>query len=79
MTLAQIRNEFHRVIDEINDPEKLERYLNIISAAEADNSISLLSDEEFKEVMESFEQSENPANLVSWEEFKKDLDKWRLK
>ena len=82
MTITEIRSQFHTLIDEVDNPQLLERFMEILreSAAPKKGKIwDTLSEEGKRGVMEAYEQSKDKANLVSNEEVMKKYSKWLKK
>ena len=76
------KEDFHRLIDKIEDEEVLKGYFKLIQrlnshqSGELWNNLSLLEKEE---LLLSYEESFNPANLISHDQVKKQHDKWLRK
>ena len=76
------KDEFHKLIDNIEDEEVLKSYyelINRLSLHETGNLWNDLTVEEKKESMVSYEESFDQLNLISHEQEKKQHDKWLKK
>lgn len=81
MKLAELKSEFHSLIDQINDPELLSQFYDIISqSVNADNSDwQSLSVKQQQELLEAYESSENEDNLVPLSVIVAKYKQWPLK
>jgi len=76
------KEEFHSLIDKIEDEELLKSYLQLIQRLNKHQTGKLwdsLSSDEREELLLSYDESFNPSNLVSHEEVKKQHVKWLKK
>ena len=66
MKLAELKSEFHSLIDQINDPELLSQFYDIISQhVNVDNSDwQSLSPKQQQELLDAYESSEDEDNLI---------------
>ncbi|HWD87670.1 MAG TPA: hypothetical protein VG367_06050 [Mucilaginibacter sp.] len=66
MKLAELRSDFHLLIDKIEDPEILEQFYDALSnSVKPNNSLwATLTLEQQKGVLEAYEESEDEDNLV---------------
>lgn len=74
MTVLEVKNNFHSLIDSINDNELLSQFYEIMSI-KRDSKVGevwkLLSPKERKELLLSQSESNIEANLISNEDVKK--------
>jgi hypothetical protein len=76
------RDEFHNLIDKIEDEMTLKGYLTLIQKLIKSQSGELwngLSAEAKAELLLSYEESFDPSNLVSHEQVRKQHEKWLKK
>lgn len=79
MGAAELKNEFHNLIDSITDTALLEKFYSIMQSASetaAGDLWSALPEDERLEIIRADEESTNPDNLISHEEMKKRHSKW---
>ena len=78
MKLAELKSEFHNLIDQINDPEIIEQFYGAMSQSfNSDGSLwRSLSPEQQQGVIEAYEESKDDNNLISLEEIKAKYDNW---
>lgn len=81
MTITEIRSQFHTLIDEVDNPQLLERFMEILreSATTKTKLWDTLTDEQREGVLAAYEESKDEANLVSNEEVMKKYSKWLKK
>jgi len=67
MKIAELKTEFHHLIDQIEDPGILEQFYNALSnSIKSDTSLwASLIPEQQKDVLIAYEESEDETNLVS--------------
>lgn len=73
------KEDFHKLIDKIEDEEVLKGYFNLIQRLNSNQTGELwntLSAEEKEELLLSYEESSDPNNLVSHDDVKKQHTKW---
>ena len=72
MKLAELKSEFHNLIDQIENPEILEQFYGALSnSIKPGNSLwDSLSPEQQHDVLVAYEESEDEANLVPLSEIK---------
>lgn len=73
------REDFHRLIDQIEDETVLKAYFKLIESLRLNQKGKLwseLSIEEREELILSYEESFNQENLLSHDEVKKQHSKW---
>ena len=76
------KDEFHSLIDKIEDEELLKSYLQLIQRLNSHQTGLLwdsLSFSQKEELMLSYEESFDPKNLVSHEEVKNKHSRWLKK
>ncbi|MCX6257783.1 MAG: hypothetical protein NTW49_07815 [Bacteroidia bacterium] len=79
MTTMELKNNFHRLIDNINNDNVLTKFYDILSRAKDSNEGSLwsgLSIEEQNELILIEKESQNPQNLISNSDMIKKHKKW---
>ena len=66
MKLAELKSDFHNLIDQIEDPEILEQFYGALSnSIKPGNSLwSSLTPEQQQGVITAYEESEDDSNLV---------------
>ena len=82
MQLTKVRNHFHTLIDEVENPDLLLSFLELFKARLRDPESTLwntLSKTEQLEVLDAFDESETESNLVSNQTMKKKYSKWLKK
>lgn len=73
------REDFHKLIDRIEDESVLRSYLNLIETLNHNQAGILwkqLAPQEQEELLLSYEESFNKENLLGHEQVKKQHDKW---
>jgi hypothetical protein len=73
------KEEFHKLIDKIEDEEVLKGYFELILRLNNNQTGELwngLNVEEKKELLLSYEESFDPNNLISHDQVKKQHTKW---
>jgi hypothetical protein len=79
MTLTQLKSNLHNLIDEIENEDILEIYYNEIRKLVSSSKHRIwdtLTEEEKKEVLISFEESEDDKNLIDNEQVMSKYKKW---
>ncbi|EHQ30159.1 hypothetical protein [Mucilaginibacter paludis] len=74
-----IKNDFHQLIDGINDEQLLEAYYKLIQRLVANQSGELwsrLNDAEQQDLLLAYDESFDTAHLLSHELVKKQHEKW---
>jgi len=82
MTISEIRNHFHTLIDTINDEKTLLQFYEALSFLQNKGKSKLwesLTEEQQQQVLASYEESKNPENEISHSEMKKEHEKWLSK
>jgi len=75
----KIKDDFHHLIDEINDEKLLKEYYALIQRLVGNQSGNLwnkLNIEQQKNLLLAYDESFDPANLVDHEEVKREHEKW---
>lgn len=78
----KIKDDFHHLIDEINDEQLLQAYYKLIQTLKGNQPgklLNKLSDLEKEELILAYDESFDEANLVSHELVKKQHEKWLKK
>jgi hypothetical protein len=79
MSTAELRKNFHHLIDNIDNEQLLLGFYDLMkkmSGSKDGELWSKLSFEEQEELLQTFEESEHPYNLIDHEEMKKKHGKW---
>jgi hypothetical protein len=74
-----IKEDFHHLIDTIDDEQLLKDYYQLIQRLNADqvgNLWSNLSETEKQELLSSYDESFDENNLISHEQVKQQHEKW---
>ena len=82
MSITEVRNKFHALIDEVENPLLLEKFLEIMKQSSKNKNSKLwnsLSASEKDEVLKAYEESKNDANLIANEDVMSKYSKWRKK
>jgi hypothetical protein len=73
MSIVEIKNNFHNLIDNINDAELLKNFYEVLVLS-ADNSLlKELSEQGKKEILLAYEESEDENNLIDNEVVKENF------
>ena len=79
MNTIELKNNFHSLIDRINNENLLLDFYNLLkirSATTEGQLITRLSKQEYEELLLAVEESDNNENLISQEEMKNKHKKW---
>jgi len=79
MTTLELKNNFHHLIDSIENENLLRKFYELMlrKRASKDGMLwSKLSEDEINELLQANEESENPDNLIPHDEMKKKYSKW---
>ena len=79
MTTIELKNNFHHLIDSIENEKVLQEFYELMlrKRTSQDGRLwAMLSTDEIAELLLANEESENPENLISNEEMKKKYSKW---
>jgi len=79
MTTLELKNNFHHLIDSIDNESLLQHFYELMlrKRASKDGRLwSKLSKDEIDELLMANEESENTENLIPHEEMKKKYSKW---
>ncbi|MPM27950.1 hypothetical protein SDC9_74467 [bioreactor metagenome] len=79
MNTIELKNNFHRLIDTIENEAMLTKFYAIMSRAKESTDGNLwekLSAKEQSELLLSFEESEDEINLIPYSEIRKKYEKW---
>ena len=79
MTTIELKNNFHHLIDSIENENLLQEFYELMlrKRASKDGRLwAMLSKDEIEELLLADEESENSENLISHEEMKKKYSKW---
>jgi hypothetical protein len=82
MSITEVRSKFHRLIDEVENPVLLERFLEILEQSSQNKDSKLwntLASSEKSEVLKSYEESKDESMLIAHEEVMSKYSKWRKK
>jgi len=79
MTISQLKSNLHQLIDELESTELLEEYYNEIKRIVNSSKHRIwdtLTEEQKKEVLLSFDESNDENNLIDNEEIMNKYKKW---
>ena len=79
MTAIELKNNFHHLIDSIENENLLQEFYELMlrKKASKDGRLwAMLSKDEIEELLLAIEESENSDNLIPHEEMKKKYSKW---
>ncbi|MCX6243488.1 MAG: hypothetical protein NTU98_02190 [Bacteroidetes bacterium] len=79
MTTLELKNNFHHLIDSIDNDNLLKEFYELMlrkRASKAGRIWTMLSKDEIEELLKADEECENPDNLIPHEEMKKKYSKW---
>jgi predicted transcriptional regulator len=79
MNTAELKQNFHQLIENINNDDILLGFYKLMKQSSTEKSGQLwsqLTPDEQNELLQSFAESENEENLISHEEMKRKHKKW---
>lgn len=78
MELAELKSQFHQLIDQINDRSMMEQFFDAMSQSlRSDGAVwSSLSQDQKEGVIKAYEESKNAGDLISLNELKAKYAKW---
>ena len=82
MSITEVRNRFHALIDEVENPLLLEKFLEIMKQTSKDKGSKMwsnLSTSDREDVLKAYEESKDENNLVANEDVMHKYEKWRRK
>lgn len=82
MSITEVRNKFHTLIDTVENPELLQRFLDLMKQTTQKGNKSLLdslTEADRDDVLKSYEESLDEANLVANEDVIHKYKKWLKK
>ena len=79
MSINELKNNFHSLIDEVNDLELLQNYFEGLSISLKNRSQNELSEEGKQEILQAYEESEIESNLIDNDVVKEKINKWLQK
>ncbi len=82
MNTLELKNNFHHLIDSIDNKQLLESFYHLIKAKSQAKTGDLwagLNPDEKEELLKSLHESEASENLLSYDMIKKKHQKWLLK
>lgn len=79
MNIAEIKNNFHTLIDNLNDAELLKNFYDGLLLSSESSLLKELSEEGKREILLAFEESEDENNLIENEVVKEKIKKWLQK
>lgn len=82
MSITEVRNQFHTLIDEVDNPLLLEKFFDILKQTLQGENAKMwntLSKSEKNEVLKAYEESKDENNLVAHEDVMNKYSKWRKK
>ncbi len=79
MSINELKNNFHSLIDEVNDIELLKNYYEGLSISLKNRLHNELSEEGKQEILQAYEESEIESNLIDNDVVKDKINKWLQK
>jgi hypothetical protein len=78
MKLAELKSEFHNLIDQTNDLEIIEQFYSAMSQSlKSDGALwRSLAPKQQQSVLDAYEESEDENNLISFDEIKAKYANW---
>ncbi|MBD1394523.1 hypothetical protein [Mucilaginibacter glaciei] len=78
MSLAELKSEFHNLIDQIDDPEIIEQFYNAMSQSfNSDGAMwNSLTPAQQQSVIDAYEESKNDDTLITLDELKIKYANW---
>lgn len=78
MKLTELKSEFHRLIDETNDPQIVEQFFDAMTQTlRNQGSIwQTLTADQQNDVIAAYEESKNTSDLISLDELKAKYANW---
>jgi hypothetical protein len=79
--LVVLKNNFHQLIDNLNDIQVLETLYKLVSSFQREQEMDILDDltvPQQQRLQQSLQQSENPANLHTHENVKQEIQQWLI-
>jgi hypothetical protein len=79
--LVVLKNNFHQLIDNLNDIQVLETLYKLVSSFQREQTIDILDDltgSQQQRLQQSLQQSENLANLHTHENVKQEIQQWLI-
>ena len=75
MSINELKNNFHSLIDEVNDIKLLQNYFEGLSISLKNRSQNELSEEGKQEILQAYEESEIESNLIDNDVVKEKINK----
>ena len=79
--LVVLKNNFHQLIDNLNDVQVLETLYKLVSSFQREQEMDILDDltvPQQQRLQQSLQQSENHANLHTHENVKQEIQQWLI-
>jgi hypothetical protein len=79
--LVVLKNNFHQLIDNLNDIQVLETLYKLVSSFQREQEMDILDDltvPQQQRLQQSLQQSENLANLQTHENVKQEIQQWLI-
>ncbi len=79
--LVVLKNNFHQLIDNLNDIQVLETLYKLVSSFQREQEMDILDDltlPQQQRLQQSLQQSENPARLHIHENVKQEIQQWLI-
>lgn len=79
--LVVLKNNFHQLIDNLNDIQVLETLYKLVSSFQREQEMDILDDltvPQQQRFQQSLQQSENPTNLYTHENVKQEIQQWLI-
>jgi hypothetical protein len=80
--LVVLKNNFHQLIDNLNDIQVLETLYKLVSSFQREQEMDIFDDltvPQQQRLQQSLQQSENPSNLHTHENVKQEIQQWLIK
>lgn len=79
MSINELKNNFHNLIDDVNDVELLKNYFEGLSISAKKGLENELSEEGKNEILKAYAESEVETNLIDNDVVKEKINKWLQK
>jgi hypothetical protein len=76
MTITEIKNNFHNLIDDVDNEELLSYFYNAFYYSSQNKILSDLSESEKREILKAYQESEDESELIEHDKVKEKYKKW---
>ncbi len=76
MTITELKNSFHNLIDDVDNEELLSFFYNAFFYSSQNKILSDLSESEKKEILEAYRESQDESSLIEHDKVKEKYKKW---